>query len=63
MTRRTTKATTCPLCGGRVQVEDAERLRAYVVGGFQVIGRPLELRREACRVRACSTCEFIEIDQ
>ena len=51
---------TCPVCGGTLYVEDAERLSVYVAGGFHVIGDPLPRRVIAVRVRACAACEFVE---
>jgi len=63
VTRRptSTRATRCPECGGRVVVEDAERLQRVVIGGFAVRGEPLPTRRVACVVRACTACEYVAL--
>jgi hypothetical protein len=52
--------TRCPACGGRIYADEAERLRPFVRGGFQVIGQPLPLERVTVLVWACSACEFIQ---
>jgi len=52
--------TRCPVCGGRLYADEAERLRPFVRGGFHVIGQALPVERVPVRVWACSACEFID---